>query len=141
MAVLTRDAILSANDLETRRVPVPEWSADPANPDEVIVRGLTATERDSYEMGFMDPAQLKHNRTQINAKAVVRARLASLTIVDEAGVRLFNEGDVKALGKKSAAALDRVVAVAREVSGMTEDDEDELAESFAEGLSADDVSS
>lgn len=134
--ILGRDAILGADDLVTRRVAVPEWGGV------VIVRALTAAERDHYEAGFLDESAYevdledkprKGPRKRRSAKlrmADVRARLAALTVVDAQGRRLFGDEDVKELGRKSAAALDRVVTAARELSGMTEADLEDLAEGF-----------
>ncbi len=54
------------------------------------------------------------------------ARLVAASIVDEDDKRVFSQSDVKALGEKSAAALDRVMAVAMRLSGLTEEDAEEL---------------
>ena len=56
-----------------------------------------------------------------------RAKLAAACIVDEEGNRLFSEKDVAALGRKSAAALDRVATAAQRISAMSQEDVDELA--------------
>jgi hypothetical protein len=56
----------------------------------------------------------------------VRARFAVLTICDADGVRLFTDSDAKQLGEKSAAALDRVFAVAQRLNGFSSSDVDEL---------------
>lgn len=107
MAFLTRDAILSAADLKTQSVPVPEWGGD------VLVRVLSGAERDQFEHsvtgGKRDGALDLRN---------LRARYCSLVLCDDKGKRLFTEGDVAALGAKSAAALDRVYEAARRHNGM-----------------------
>ena len=60
--------------------------------------------------------------------ANIRAKLASWCCVDAQGGRLFTESDVQALGGKSAAALGRIFDVATRLSGITEEDVDEMAE-------------
>ena len=57
----------------------------------------------------------------------VRARFAVLTLVDDKGARLFTDADAKVLGEKSAAALDRVFAVAQRLNGFSSLDAEDLA--------------
>lgn len=114
--LLTRDAILQANDLPYEDVEVPEWGGV------VRVRTLTGKERDTFEESI---SQVKGKKTELRL-ANVRAKLAARAIVDENGNRLFSDDDISALGKKSAAALDRVFTVARRLSGFTDEDMEEL---------------
>lgn len=85
---------------------------------------MTGTDRDKFEAcmvgknGKPDPAKGLEN---------FRARLAAACIVDEDGHRLFTEKDVAALGRKSAAALDRVADAAQRISAMSQEDVEELA--------------
>jgi len=53
---------------------------------------------------------------------------------------LFTDADVKALGMKSAVALQRVFDVAQRLSGITSDDVDELAKELDENPFEDSVS-
>jgi len=62
-----------------------------------------------------------------NNMANLRARLVALSVVDDKGTRIFTDDDVKALGKKSAKALDRVFSVAQRLNGIGESDVEELA--------------
>lgn len=115
--LLTRDDILMAQDLPTERVAVPEWGG------EVIVRGLTAAERDAFEQSIVET---RGKNTRMNLKNI-RAKLVAMTVVDEQGDRIFSDEDAELLGKKSAAALDRIFAVAQRLSGLRPEDVDELA--------------
>lgn len=116
MAILTRDAILQAQDLPSEQVPVPEWGG------EVLVRGLTGAERDAFEQSI---AEQKGGSVKMNLQNV-RAKLVALTVVNEEGERIFSDKDAGLLGKKSAAALNRVFEVAQKLSGLTPEDVDEL---------------
>ena len=58
----------------------------------------------------------------------LRAKLCSQTICDEDGKKLFTPADVKELSEKSALALQRVFEVAQRLSGLTEEDLEELGE-------------
>jgi hypothetical protein len=130
VAYLSKAAILGASDLPTQDVHVPEWGGD------VRVRGLTGTERDAFEATI---AQRKGKDVKMNLQNV-RARLVSLSTVDENGERLFSDADVVALGGKSAAALERVFTVAMRLSGLTPDDVKDLTENLDSGQSEDSTS-
>lgn len=115
--LLTRDSILQAQDIQTEDVEVPEWGGT------VRVRGLTGAQRDQFESSIVS---LKGKRQDINMQNV-RAKLVALSVVDEEGQRIFQDDDIRALGMKSAVALQRVFDVAQRLSGITEDDVEELA--------------
>lgn len=119
---LTRDAILNASDIETEEIEVPEWGGV------VRVRGLSGTERDQFEQSMVEK---RGKKREVNL-ANVRARLIALSVVDAQGNRLFGDADVAALGRKSAAALERVFDVARRLSGLNDEDVDELAQELTE---------
>lgn len=115
MSLLTRDAILTANDLPTEDVPVPEWGG------EVRVRTMTGAERDAYETRVAGGGEGKRNLANI------RAGLVALTLVDDQGETLFKKDDVERLGMKSAKALDRVADVAMRLAGLSDEDAKKLA--------------
>jgi hypothetical protein len=70
----------------------------------------------------------------------IRAKLVALTVVDEEGNRIFSDSDASALGKKSAAALDRVFEVAQRLSGLRPEDVEELSKNFGSDQSEDSIS-
>ena len=125
MALLSRDAILAADDREYEVVPCPEWGG------EVRLRSLTGAERDAYEQSLV---QTRGKSREMNLRNA-RAKLVALCAVDENGNRLFTDADVNALGKKNAKPLDRLFDVARRLSGLTEDDVDRLTEDFDDAQS------
>ena len=128
--LLSKAAILAAQDLSTEVVEVPEWGGS------VMVRAMTGRQRDVFESVIY---KVKGKDVQLNI-ANVRAELVSRTVVDEGGTLLFSPEDVAALGDKSAAALDRIYAVAQRLSGITKDDIAELTENFTDGQSDDSTS-
>lgn len=130
MALLTRQAILEAIDLPQETVEVPEWGGA------VIVRGLTGAERDAFEAVFVGP----DGQTKRDGLANFRARLVALSCVDEVGERLFGDGDMAALGCKSALALQRVFNAARRLSGLSRGDVEELTKNSDDGQSGDSTS-
>jgi hypothetical protein len=121
MAILTKEQILGADDRRTADVEVPEWGGT------VRVRALSGAERDSYEVAL---AGIRPDGTSRPNLVNVRARLVALSVVDEDGKRLFTDADAKALGDKSAAAMQRVFETAQRLSALTDDDVEELVEGF-----------
>ena len=127
MGLLTKEAILGADDLEFEDVAVPEWGGS------VRVYGLTGTERDRYEQAIVQ----QRGRRMVANLQNARARLVAMAVRDEEGKRLFADGDVAALGQKSGRVLDRLFDVAARLSGLTEDEVEELAGNWSGGQSDD----
>lgn len=106
-----KDAILNSA-LVTEVVDVPEFGADAA----VLVKALNGQERDLFEVTLFVGEGKDRKANMVNA----RARLCSLAIVDEEGNNMFTFEEAEALGKKNAAALDRIYEVASELCGFSE---------------------
>ena len=109
MNILSKDAILAADDLPRETVSVPEWGG------EVLVRTMSGTDRDAFEASLLEKDGRMEN---------VRARLVALTLCDSQGDRLFDDSEFAALGRKSARALDRVFSVAQRLNGIGVDQVD-----------------
>ena len=119
---LKRDDILKVQDIKIEKVHVPEWGGD------VYVKGMTGAERDGFEASVVN---MRGKGTNVDMSNI-RAKLATQTLCDENGERLFTDIDVKALGKKSASALQRVFEVAQKLSGIGDDAIQELTEGLQE---------
>lgn len=130
---LTKAEILGIEDLEMEEVQVPEWGGW------VRVSALTGAERDRFEAGLMGDrvAGSKNRKIKLDN---MRAKLVALAIVGEDGQRLFNDQEVAKLGRKSAAALDRVFGVAQRLSGFSDQDLDDLTKNLNGAQSADSIS-
>lgn len=124
MSVLGKDMLrqqLSTPDVAYEEVPVPEWGGS------IRLKGLTGSERDAFEASIIQiTGQGRHETRKIDSRNI-RAKLLVLSIVDEKGERVFGDGDVAALGQKSALVLDRLFGVAQRLSGLGEDDVEKLA--------------
>lgn len=120
---LSRDEILSAVDIETVEVAVPEWGGC------VLVKAMTGLERDELEASVVSRRGKQVDVNLVN----LRAKMVAKCVVDEAGNRVFGEEDVKALGKKSAGALQRVFEVAQRLAGMSDEDVEELTKNSENG--------
>ena len=111
MSYLSRDAILTANDIKTEDVDVPEWGG------KVRVRAMTAIQRDNFELQHLK-GTLKN----------FRALIASRCIVNEENENIFTEADIGRLSQKSSLPLSKIFEVAIRLSGITEKDVQNLEE-------------
>jgi hypothetical protein len=112
-----KEKILAANDLARESVEVPEWGCT------LYLRIMTGTERDALESESMasrggDSAANMRN---------FRARLIARVACDEAGVRIFSDSEIEALGAKSGLVLDRLYAIASRINGYTKKDVEDIA--------------
>lgn len=102
--MLSRQAILDAQDLKTVDVDVPEWG------DTIRLRMLSAAERFAVnEAGTVDG--------KFDAARYQTAVIAA-TAVNEDGTRLFEDQDAYALAAKSSGAIERIFAAAAKLNGM-----------------------
>lgn len=115
MTILSKEQILSCNDLTQEVVNIPEWGGD------IIVRCLTGEERDELER--LTLKEKSDGSREVDLQNF-RAKLISLCVVDESGQRMFSSEDALALSKKSAKAIDRIFASAEKLSGLRREDEE-----------------
>ena len=94
----------------------------------VIVKGMTAKERDQYETSFIVQKNGKRNFNLIDA----RAKLVMLTVVDEKGDRLFEASDVSRLSGMPASVIDKLFTVAQKLSGISDEDVEDLGKILGE---------
>ncbi len=111
---LTRAAILDADDIDIKRVDVPEWGGH------VFVKTMGGVERDAIEERIVATPGKERNLSNL------RAIITAASVCTDKGALLFSEEDIVALGAKSALALDRVFDVSKRMSGLTNDDVEEL---------------
>lgn len=104
MNLLTKSAILGADDLKHEDVYVPQWGGT------VRVRTMNGLERDEFRAAIAAEGAVPVGRFS--------AALLAATIVDEAGVRVFTADDMAALQAKSAASLDVPAAVAMRLNAL-----------------------
>ena len=104
---LTRDAILTADDLPVLKVSTPEWGGD------VFVRTLTAAENEHCQK----------IAKSTDCDRVFLGRFAALVLCDEQGNRLFTDADGEALGGKSLLILGRIMEHAQRHNGLSDEEE------------------
>lgn len=132
MDLLTRDSILTIQDLKTESVEVPEWGGA------VMLRELSGDERSDY-VDFYDKRRVNGEV----AYKVYRDGLVAASLCDASGARIFalTDEDVAALGAKNGAALERLFERAQILSGIGAKATDELEKNSESGQNGDSSSS
>lgn len=116
MTYLTKEQILQAKDGRFEDVDVPEWGG------KVRVKMMTGTERDAYEAALYEVKAGADGKSDIRFnREDMRCKLLARVLVDGDGRRLFADAEVRTLGQKSAAALERVYKAAQRLNAL--DDE------------------
>lgn len=116
---LSKAAILKANDTKlSEAIPVPEWGGD------VYIKTLSGTERDVFEEAYAE-----------NKMKQFRSRFLVLTLSDDKGSRLFDDGDIEELGKKSSVVINRLFDVAWKHNALSNEAVDDLGEGSPDGQS------
>lgn len=104
--------ILGADDLPLTAVSTPEW---PETDGKLYLRPLTAAQRVAFGISLDEGKQAQN----------YWARLVVLCLCDGEGHRVFADADAEALGAKSSLIMQRLARLARRMSGMGEEAEDD----------------
>lgn len=126
--LLSKDEILGMDDIPTEEVVVPEWKNR-----KVLVCGLTGAGKNAYEASLVE---IKGNSRKVRLENAT-AKLLVRTIVNRQRQTVFNETDIERLGTKSAAALERLSAVALRLSAMRQEDVEALVKNSDAAQSGD----
>jgi len=103
--MLKREEILAKVTLKTEKILVEEWGGD------VLISEMSGFSRDSWEQAISE----KDGSGRLVSP---RSKLVLFTVVDEAGNRIFKDDDIQAIGKLSAAALEKVCAVSMRLNAL-----------------------
>lgn len=111
--ILSKEAILAADDMGLLEVDVPEWSGS------VYIRCMTVAARDAYENDWV---QNKHKGVEN-----FRTKFLQKVLCDATGALLFTEQEMASLGGKSARVMNRLWTMAMKHNALTEADVEQLA--------------
>lgn len=112
------DSLFEKLKLRRERVEIPE--AD----DYVIVQELTGAQRDEYDASLWEQRKrsVKMKMDHATAKLVV------LSCINEDGSRRFGDDEIVKVSNLPAGILKRIAKVAQELSGITDDEIEDLTE-------------
>lgn len=116
----TADYIFELDDAKSLDVLVPEWPDKSGAPMRLRVRSLSGDEKDAYEDWCM-----KRKNNPLGMRGI-RAYLVSLCTINDDGTRLFTDDQIDRLGRKSAAALDRLFDACCSLNALRSSDVEEL---------------
>lgn len=111
--VITKDRFLSKRPRKTRIVNVDDLGGD------VVISVLTAREKEDFE------SWVTTNKANTSG-ANIRARLVCLSVVDEAGNRMFDERDLDALGNIDSHVIEHLFNEILELNAFTKKDAEAL---------------
>ncbi len=111
--MLSREEILTADDLPVLKVPTPEWG----DKSFVFVRTLTAAERE----------EMRHFGTDKDGKQIPNylGRFIAAVLCDSKGNRIFEDSDAEELGGKNPTVMLRVNDAAQTHNKMGDEEGDE----------------
>jgi hypothetical protein len=113
MPELTKDQILSADDLDLLEIEVPEWKGS------VFCRVMSVGERDAYEREWIGKKETGVEN--------FRTKFLQRVLCSKSGELLFTGDEVAALSKKSARVMARLWDKAMKHNHLMADDVEELA--------------
>ncbi|MFJ4987892.1 hypothetical protein ACIP9H_29325 [Streptomyces sp. NPDC088732] len=113
MGLLSKTQITDVDDRQWEDVPVPEWGG------EVRILGMSGTDRNAYQAAMVTlGSNGKPQSVNLNDQL---AKLLAKCLVDEDFQRLFTDKEVRDLGRKNGAVLERLSTVAQRLSGIGKD--------------------
>ncbi len=98
----------------------------------VIVQGMSGIERDEWEASLI---RGKGKHREVNTRNL-RAKLVTRCVLNDDGTRMFTDEDAAALGKIGAHVLQRLFEAAQKLSGVSDEDVDELGKPSAEAATS-----
>lgn len=114
MALLSKEQITTVDDRQWEDVPVPEWGGT------VRLVGMSGTERNAYQSSLVVLGP--NGSVQRMNMADQLAKLVGKCLVGEDGERLFTDKEVRALGAKNGAVLERLGQICQRLSGLRKED-------------------
>lgn len=120
MGVIGRDLLLSdrAQKVPIERVPVPELG----DGEVAIIRGMTGGERDAYQKSILNQ---RGKRSTVEFDDIT-AKLVARCLVNEDGTRVFQDEEIPLVSRIRGDVLNRLYTVAQKLSGLTDEDIEEL---------------
>lgn len=116
-----RDKILEQHELPKEQVQTDEWG--PLGVPFVYVRGLTAKEREEWELAQTVRGSNGGRVPNPKPKPLIRAGFVVKIVVDENGEREFEDKDAEMLANEAASLVERLWNVGRRLSGIFDEDE------------------
>jgi len=129
---LTSEDIFAANDMEQEWVDTPEWGENVG----VYIQVISAGDRDKLEESMFENLS-DGSKSQARNFRDLRAKLVTLSSVDENGKSIFKWKEYVKLSEKSSLVVGRLYAVAQRLNKLRSADVAELTENLSKGQKED----
>lgn len=139
--MLSKDDILSADDLARETVDVPEWGGS------VLVGEMNGIDRMAFEEAMMNDPVLYPDGAEEDAAPKMTARgllrwrvlMVIYSAINDDGSRIFDIGNIDALEKKSREALYRLAEAADRLNVFTQKAVEERIKNSSAALNGDSI--
>jgi len=136
--MLTASQILSAQDIATKEVDVPEWGGS------ILIKQLTRGQQDEYlkrQFGSRMKQDAKARTQELDLSNMYGhdAYLLVCSVCDESGKSLFTASQIDALKQKNGEIIGRIAKEILQFSGMVEDDKVARGETTEAAQLADEI--
>jgi len=121
LKLLSAEDILAADDIETRTIPVKEWGGA------VMLRTMDGNVRDEYTELVQSRMVGEGKDRKVGSYKGLTVSLLHRCLVKPDGSRLFTREQLIGLQKKSSAVTGRLVKIAQEMNGLTDDEVEKIA--------------
>jgi len=129
---LTFAQIIEADDIEMRRVPVPEWGGA------IYMKSMTGQDRDNY-IGLVQARMVgSGDDRKISDYSGLSSHLLQKCMAKKDGSPLFSPAQVRDLQKKNSGVLNRLQTIAQEMNGLTDEEVEKYAGNLKKIPSSDD---
>lgn len=115
--LISREKLLTPVEVPMRKVELPALGGY------IWVKGMTAKERGQFEKSF-DNSDGTKNKTRVSQ---VRERMVIICACNEDRTPMLTIRDLEKLGQQEINIVEKIVIVAQELCGMTDNDIEELA--------------
>lgn len=123
--LLSKADIMKAQDIVCREIEVPEWGGA------VLMRSMSGKERADFEAAVQSRRKGNNQFDMV----LLREMLIAVVLVNSDGERLFTDGEITELGKKSSKVIERLFEEAQDMNGIGAEAVKELEENLDGGPS------
>lgn len=117
---LTKEDLTKEDDLKVQEISVPEWGG------KVRMKEMNGDEHDEFETFCGNNVEVVNGVKKVTSTRLMKAKVLSITIKDEADKRILSVEDLEAFNKKSGVVLDRLWEVARDMNALSEEKAEEI---------------
>jgi len=121
LKILSFEEIMQADDLDTEKVPVPEWGGA------VLMKTMSGKNRDDYIQILQGRMVGTGKGRKLSNYRGLSASLLQQCLIKKDESPLFTAAQIKDLQGKNGAVISRLVEKAQEMNGLTDDEVEKIS--------------